>query len=131
MKLRLGSLARVVLLVRDFSCSVEFYERVLGLDKLEERPGWAVFQAGDVLLCLRGPWPDMPFDLEDCGKAPDELLFLVADAEIAKRALEELGMEVQAIHGPGPGLRVAEFRDPDGRRIAIEERASHGMPGSP
>ena len=122
MQLRLGALARIVLMVRDFPGSVDFYERVLGLEKVEERHGWAVFRTGDVLLCLRGPWVSMPFDFQQCGQSPDELLFLVADAEAARRALEDRGISVQAIHEPGPGLRVAEFRDPDGRRIAIEER---------
>ena len=48
--------------------------------------------------------------------------FLVANADTARRELEARGIAVEPIHEPGPGLRVAEFRDPDGRRIAIEER---------
>jgi len=120
----LGPLTRVVLIVRDFARSVQFYEGVLGLAKVEERTGWAVFRTGDILLCLRGPWAGMPFDLQGIGQSPDELLFLVANADSAVRALEERGIEVQAIHEPGRGLRVAEFRDPDGRRIAIEERCT-------
>ena len=124
MQLNLGALMRVVLVVRDFTRSVHFYERVLGLAKVEERRGWAVFRTGDILLCLRGPWTGMPFDLHGVGQSPDELLFLVADADTARRALEARGIEVQAVHEPGPGLRVAEFRDPDGRRIAIEERST-------
>jgi hypothetical protein len=64
----------------------------------------------------------MPFDARAFGSSPDELLFLVADVERARDALAARGVDVQPIHAPGPGLRVAEFRDPDGRRIAIEER---------
>ena len=124
MQLKLGALTRVVLLVRDFARSVQFYECILGLAKVEERREWAVFQTGDVLLCLRGPWEDMPFDIRRCGQSPDELLFLVEDAEAARHALEARGVDVQPIHQPGPGLRVAEFRDPDGRRIAIEQRCT-------
>lgn len=122
MQLRLGALTRVVLLVQDFECSVEFYERILGMAKVEERLGWAVFQTGDILLCLRGAWAGMPFDIQQFGRSPDELLFIVPDAEAARRALQERGIAVEEIHAPGPNLRVAEFRDPDGRRIAIEER---------
>lgn len=122
MQLRLGALTRIVLIVRDFTRSVDFYEHILGLVKAEERPGWAVFQTGDVLLCLRGPWMSMPFDVDTCGQSPDELLFLVTNVESARRSLEERGLAVQAIHEPGSGLRVAEFRDPDGRRLALEER---------
>ncbi len=122
--MRLGPLCRVVLLVRDFERSVRFYEQALGLAKEVPHPGWAVFKTGEAMLCLRGPWEGMEFDPDDFGRSPDELLFEVDDLDRTREALRAKGIEVQPAHEPGPGLRVAELRDPDGRRIALEERAN-------
>jgi len=120
----IGELSRVVLLVRDFDQSLRFYRDVLELELAEpSRGNWVVLRAGDVLLCLHGPWHDMPFSIDDFGRSPDELLFRVDDLDEARAQLIAKGVMVAQPHEPGPGIRVAEFRDPDGRRIAIESRA--------
>jgi len=113
-------LCRVVLLVRDFDRSVAFYRDILGLEVETTHPGWAVFRTGDAALCLRGPWEGIAFRPEDFGRSPDELLFRVEDVDAASRELRARGVDAQPPHEPGPGIRVAEFRDPDGRRVAVE-----------
>ena len=120
----IGELSRVVLLVRDFDRSLSFYRDVVKLELAEPpRGNWAAFHAGSVLLCLHGPWHDMPYSIDDFGRAPDELLFRVDELDETRAKLISKGVMVAEPHEPGPGIRVAEFRDPDGRRIAIESRA--------
>jgi catechol 2,3-dioxygenase-like lactoylglutathione lyase family enzyme len=119
----IGSLTRVVLLVRDFEASVRFYRDVLGLELAgPPRENWAAFQAGaaGAMICLHGPWQGMQFDIDDFGRSPDELLFRVDDVDRVRSELLSRGVDISEPHEPGPGIRVAEFRDPDGRRLAIE-----------
>ncbi|MCC6573519.1 MAG: VOC family protein [Planctomycetes bacterium] len=121
MNLSVGPMCRIVLLVRDFAKSLAFYRDVLGLEP--QGPiydGWAVLKTGGPSLCLRGPWPGMPFSAEKFGSSPDEILFRVSSAEETRRRLIERGVAVKEIHSPGPGIRVAEFADPDGRRLGVE-----------
>ena len=117
---------RIVLLVRDFERAVEFYRDTLGLTAQAVHPGWAIFETGEALLCLRGPWEGMEYAPEDFGRSPDELLFRVDDLAAAVAALERKGVRVGTPHEPGPGIRVAELQDPDGRRVALEERSPVG-----
>ena len=119
-------LCRMVLLVRDFDRAVEFYRDTLGLTAQAVHPGWAVFETGEALLCLRGPWEGMEYAPEDFGRSPDELLFRVDARAAAVAALERKGVRVGPPHEPGPGIRVAELQDPDGRRVALEERSPAG-----
>lgn len=124
MSLEGAHLGRIVLLVRDFQQSLAFYRDKLGLRLVGEvRDNWAVFEAGEVALCLHGPWPGMPFEQEDFGRSPDELLFVVGSVRAVREALIARGIEVAEPHAPATGLVVAEFADPDGRRLAIEGRA--------
>ena len=119
-------LCRMVLLVGDFDRAVQFYRDTLGLAPQTVHPGWAVFATGEALLCLRGPWDGMAYSPEDFGRSPDELLFRVDDLAATVAALEQKGVRVGAPHEPGPGIRVAEMQDPDGRRIALEQRGPAG-----
>ena len=120
--MRIGPLVRVVLLVTDFERSLEFYSERLGLAVRDRRDGWAVLETGEALLCLRGPWTGMEHDPETFGQSSDEVLLLVEDIEAVREELIGRGVEVQPVHEPAPGIRVAEMRDPDGRRVGIEER---------
>jgi catechol 2,3-dioxygenase-like lactoylglutathione lyase family enzyme len=101
---------------------LNFYKEKLGLKLKYHSDGWAEFDAGDVSVCLRGPWEGMIFSPNDFGKSPDELLFTVEDIGAVRNMLQRKGISVEEIHTPSTGLRVAEFKDPDGRRIAIESR---------
>ena len=116
------NVCRVVLLVKDLEASVSFYRDTLGLSVRTKGSEWAEFSSGEARLCLRGPWDGMVYRIEDFGRSPDELLFLVDDLDETVRALTAKGVAVRRPHTPGPGLRVAELADPDGRRVALEER---------
>jgi len=119
----LRGVVRVVLLVRDFDASLRFYRDALGLAPV--RPpagGWAEFDTGECRLSLRGPWKGMPFDRADFGRGADEVLLGTDDLDASVAALRARGLEPVSVHAPGPGVRVAEYRDPDGRRVGLEER---------
>lgn len=119
----MGPVCRIVLLVRDFEASCRFYGSALGLEAIHFHDGgWAEFDGGGVRVCLRSAWDGMPFDANDFGRSPDEVLFRVENlrAEIAR--LRDAGVEVGDPHAPGPGIEVAELADPDGRRIGLEQR---------
>lgn len=122
--MKLDGMKRIVLLVKDFQKSFEFYSDILKLPNKEKNGShWAVFQAGSILLCIVSPWPGMPYNIEDFGKSPDEIIFSVDDLEAVRKELITRGVEVSEPHQPGPGIKVAEFSDPDGRRIGIESSA--------
>jgi catechol 2,3-dioxygenase-like lactoylglutathione lyase family enzyme len=121
--MQLQGLVRIVLLVRDIDASLRFYRDDLGLRP--RRPpagGWVELDSGACRLCLHGPWEGMPYDPADFGRSPDELLLGVDDLDAAVAALGARGHRPLSVHEPGPGLRVAEYADPDGRRVALEER---------
>ena len=117
------TIGRLVHIVRDFQVSLAFYRDRVGLD-LAEEPGdnWATFNTGQGLLSIAGPFPGMPYDPDSLGKTPDQLMFLVDDVERASAELRSRGVEVGPPHSPGGGVVLAEFRDPDGRYLALEER---------
>jgi len=116
-------LARVVLLVKDFAVSLAFYRDALGL-QLEEPPqvNWATFKTGQASLSISGPTSGMPYDLKSLGETPDQLMFLVNDLEETSRGLRLRGIDVGEPFSPGGGVLLAEFRDPDGRYLALEQR---------
>ena len=123
--MQIGKLCRVVLLVRNFERSLEFYRDALGFSPCHApQGGWVEFDTGLARICLRGPWEGMPFDERNFGRSPDELLFTVDDLQAAMEFLRQRGVSVAEPHSPAPGLYVAEFADPDGRRIALECRTS-------
>lgn len=121
----LGKLGRIVLLVRDFDASLRFYRDTLELQVVGPvRENWVVLDGGSIMLCLHGPWQGMSYRVEDFGRSPDELLFAVDDVAAVRAELIARGVAVSEPHRPGPGLVVAEFADPDGRRIGIESRSA-------
>ncbi len=116
-------IGRLVLLVRDFAESLVFYRDKVGL-ALAEPAGenWATFDTGDAILSISGPFPGMPYDPKSLGETPDQLMLLVDDVAAARENLEAKGVQVGAPHSPGDGVLLAEFRDPDGRYLAFEQR---------
>lgn len=118
------TIGRVVLLVRDYEVSLAFYRDEVGLALAEPaRENWATFDTGDALLSISGPFDGMPYDPKSLGETPDQLMFLVDDLEAASEDLRARGVDVGEPHSPGEGVRLAEFRDPDGRYLAFEERS--------
>jgi hypothetical protein len=73
MHLSLGALSRIVLLLRDFERSARFCESVPRFALIERRAGWAAFDIGDVLHCLRGAGLDALSQLELGTLGPEPL----------------------------------------------------------
>lgn len=111
----LGSLHQIARTVADIEASKAWYAEVLGLPMLYAFPGMAFFQMGDVRLYLQQ------------GEAASESIFYfrVDDIRAAHHQLETRG--VQFVNAPhmihrhpdGAETRLAEFRDLEGRPMAL------------
>lgn len=120
--MQLGKATRIVLITRDFQRSLAFYRDTLGLElsgSVDRE--WACFNCGGITLCLCGYSPSMPYEPATLGAAPDQLLFSVADIEAAREELQRRGVEVGEVQPMSSTVRIAEFRDPDGRYLGLEQ----------
>lgn len=143
-KFQVDGVSHVRLTVTDLARSRAFYEGVFGFPAAMEPPatvtsedeqlvadvlfGGVVYDAGSFLLGLRPvARADDRFDPDRVGL--DHLCLAVgsrADLEAAARTLDDLGVAREEIFdmGPGIGLVILQFRDPDGN--ALELSAPHG-----
>lgn len=112
----LGPLAQVARHVSDIEAAKAWYGGVLGLELIYAFPGMAFYRMGDVRLYLQQdakPGPESP------------LYFGVADIHAAHAQLTAKGVAfVNAPHmiyrdPQGTETWLAEFRDPDGRPLAL------------
>ncbi|MCB1221498.1 MAG: VOC family protein [Planctomycetales bacterium] len=122
--MQIRSAARMVFIVRNFQFSLEFYRDLLGL-QLEAEPGsgWACFDCGGMLLCLCAFNAVMPYEEHTLGSSPDQLLFEVDSIEEVRSELIRRGVDVKPVQQMSSTVRIAEFRDPDGRYLGLEERS--------
>jgi len=119
-KLEIG---RIVLLVKDFEASLVFYRDAVGLELADEpQVNWATFVTGAAILSIAGPFAGMPYDPKSLGETPDQLMFVVDDITAAANDLRSRGVSVGEPFSPGEGVLLAEFRDPDGRFLALEQK---------
>jgi catechol 2,3-dioxygenase-like lactoylglutathione lyase family enzyme len=115
---------RLVFIVRDFDRSLAFYRELLGLEPQGSTDsGWACFECGTLLLCLCAYSPGMPYEPSLLGSSPDQLLFRVDDIEASREELIRRGVDVRPIQQMSAEVRIAEFRDPDGRYLGLEQRS--------
>ena len=115
---------RLVFIVREFEISLAFYRDLLGLvPEGSTDSNWACFDCGGLLLCLCAFSPNMPYEASLLGSSPDQLLFRVADIEGTREELVRRGVAVAEIQRMNSTVRIAEFRDPDGRYLGLEERS--------
>jgi len=122
--MQLQRAARLVFIVRDFQASLEFYRDTLGLETEDSAAnGWACFRLGELLLCLCAFSSNMPYESSLLGSSPDQLLLGVPDIELAHEELSRRGVEVAPIQQMSATVRIAEFRDPDGRYLGLEQRS--------
>ena len=112
----LGPLAQVARNVPDIEAAKAWFGETLGLELLYAFPGMAFFRLGDVRLYLQQdakPGPESP------------LYFRVDDIQATHRRLSERGVAfVNAPHmiyrhPDGTEEWLAEFRDPEGRPLAL------------
>jgi len=113
---KLGALAQVARHVVDIEAAKAWYGQTLGLEMLYAFPGMAFFRLGDVRLYLQeDPKPG----------AESPLYFRVDDIHAAHARLGTRGVEfVNAPHmihrhPDGTETWLAEFRDPEGRPLAL------------
>jgi len=107
----------VTLTVRDLKRAVDFYERVLGLQKKYEFQDYAGFDCGGVGIGLK-TWGE----IEKPRKGEPRINFMVEDIGEAYEILKEISVEV--IEGPKEtpwGGRILVFLDPDGNTLQFTE----------
>ena len=107
----------ITLTVRDLKRAVDFYERVLGLQKKYEFKDYAGFDCGGVEVGLK-TWGG----LEKPRKGEPCIDFLVEDIEDAYKKLQE--KDVKVIEEPKEtpwGSRILVFEDPDGNTLQLTE----------
>ena len=101
-------IAHITIGISDLKKSVSFFEDVLGLEKMGEWPGYAIFDIAGV-----------SFGLEP--KAKTEICFLVNDVAKSYQNLKEKGLKFATEPKDQPwGVRDAAFVDPDGNKFVIE-----------
>ena len=100
---------------RDMDTAVAFYRDVLGLG-LKRRDGdnWAEFDAGAVRFALHGVVDGHPVQ-----PGGGTAVFEVRDVDVARRALEERGVEFGHSAEIAGYARYATFQDPDGNTVQI------------
>ncbi len=114
--LKLGPLAQIARTVPDIDAAKAWYGETLGLDLIYAFPGMAFFRLGDVRLYLQQG---------DKGGPESVLYFRVDDIHGAHAALSGRGVAfVNAPHmiyrdPSGVETWLAEFRDPQGRPLAL------------
>ena len=124
--MRAASLDHIVLCVRDVTATLAFYERVLGMETREERPGkWSLhFGANKISLQDAAAAP-----VNARGTVPGSGNFCVLTDTPIEDVLSHLAREDVAVIA-GPGERVGAtgpilsvyFRDPDGNLVEVSNR---------
>jgi predicted enzyme related to lactoylglutathione lyase len=107
----------VTLTVSDLKQAVDFYERVVGLQKKYEFPDYAGFDCGGIEIGLK-TWGGLgpPRDGEPC------INFLVDDVDEAYRVLSEKGVSfARPPEDAVWGSRFAVFHDPDGNTLQLTQ----------
>ena len=126
MTLRLSGLDHIVLCVRDVPATIAFYERVLGMEAREERPGKWSLHFGEHKISLQDA-VGAPSIARDT--VPGSGNFCVLTETPIEAVLAHLTREGIAIVD-GPGERVGAtgqilsvyFYDPDGNLVEVSNR---------
>ncbi len=102
----------IILHVSDIEASDHFYQKILGLIRVENKPGWKSFKLGQTVLAIR-PWLPETID-ERKVKYGIAIGFNVDDVD--KRIRELVGKDVGVLIEPRDETfgRYAEIVDPDG-----------------
>jgi catechol 2,3-dioxygenase-like lactoylglutathione lyase family enzyme len=138
---RLNGLVEAALFVEDLSRARDFYQQVVGLDKLQESEAGCVFVVtkGQLLLLISQEKAKIPSttpggDVPACLVRPGESLgaghiaFAVAETELEswRTSLRSKGVDVLSEVIWDGGARSLYFRDPDGHLL---EFATPGLWG--
>lgn len=110
----LGPLSAAIVHVDDMAREVAFYRDVLELGVTRESEWWTTFATGAATLALHGGGK--------IGAANVRVTFSVDDLDMVRERLRERGVETTAVREPTAGIRVCDFRDPEGNLLSLEER---------
>jgi catechol 2,3-dioxygenase-like lactoylglutathione lyase family enzyme len=126
MAIRVSGLDHIVLCVRDVPATISFYERVLGMEAREERPGtWSLHFGGNkISLQDAVTSPTIARDT-----VPGSGNFCVMTDTAIEAVIAHLASEgIAIVDGPaeragatGPILSVY-FNDPDGNLVEVSNR---------
>jgi predicted enzyme related to lactoylglutathione lyase len=115
--LKLDTVARVILYVKDTERSARFYSQTLGIPVKYADEGWIEFDTKGTPVCLHSG------RTKRAGDSEAAVSFQVKDFDAAYRALKVREVEgLTEPHSPCGGLRYASFRDLDGNVLSIEGR---------
>ena len=98
--------------VADMNRAVTFHRDVLGLPLKFESPEWSEFATGGTTLALHAATPDK-------GAGTVELGFGTDDVTGFYERRDELGVEFTQPPRDMHGMKLAEFRDPDGADTSL------------
>jgi len=105
----------ITITVNDLKRAVDFYEKILGLQKKYEFKDYAGFDCGGIELGLKS-WGE----LEKTRKGEPCIDFLVDDIDKTYRILKEKGVEfIEEPKNTLWGGRIAVFIDPDGNTLQL------------
>ncbi len=114
--LNLKRIERVILFVKDFDRSVEFYTKTLGLSLRSKQDGWAEFSTSGIILCLHKGRETLASSYEP------QLSFRVDSFDETLDALRARGIVLAPVNSPCPGTRCTHFKDIEGNSIGLEGR---------
>lgn len=114
-------LAEVIVYVEDMAAQVAFYRDVMGIppaahEDVEQgiKHGWLTFASGPCVMALHAGGK------RRFGEDAPKLIFLVDDIEAERSRLMGLGVKLDEIFSPAPGVQVSNGVDPEGNKFSIE-----------
>lgn len=122
----LNSVMYVTVFVRDQDKALDFYTRVLGLEKRADTPTPSGARFLTVAPTGEGPqivlWPGTPGAATSSnGPIPGAIILGTSDCRKDVEVLTSRGAELEAPIVEQPRALVAVLRDPDGNRLMLRE----------
>lgn len=110
--------------VRDMGRALAFYRDALGLDPVQETPGWSMLRCQGCIVALHIIAPGT----EERPVAHAGLNLQVDDLDAAVEEARAGGAEIRAVRPAGGGVpvRLAELRDPDGNGFELRQFVGPG-----
>ncbi len=121
-------LSRIVIKVKDYRKSFEFYKDILGLklsSSWQRKDSWgALFSAGNAIVEII--WFPDGDDSLDCGYVMERkkvrIDFEVHDIDILHKRFSDTGLDIADIPHDVPwGFRIFTIKDPDGIPITLAQ----------
>ncbi|HZU94453.1 MAG TPA: VOC family protein [Microbacterium sp.] len=109
---------------RDRELSAAFYEKYLGLTRVEKAPPHAVvFATTPIAFAIRDVMPGVDLDSASAPGLGMSVWMHAPDAQNIHDALAEDGIPIAVAPFDGPFGRTFAFVDPDGYQITLHDRA--------